>query len=416
MPSGSSEISVVYTRTSIMDRTVFNGLFKDLMTHIHDFAALETHALAQVLDVPENYHGGRGHYIRQLVLEEIERFRPAGESPEIDAIEWRPYLILHKRYAEGVNLQELADYLAISKRQMRRDHSKALQALAGRLWDGVFRQKLDPAPNGATDSPAEGSQTFEVHPEPLSLAEVLQGVVRILRRHLETEGVQLHLETAAVSVLTDRVILRQILISLFNYAIHLQSDNRLRVQVRQQGGQAQVIFHFAVDRQWADLAGDESDDLLGSARFWGTRLNAALEETHPPAGESGNARLTFSMPAASQPVILVVDDQQPTLRMYRRYLSRSNFKVVGVDDPHQVFPLVEQLQPALILLDVMMPQVDGWEILQNLQLNEACRHIPVIVCSAWESADLALSLGAAAFLKKPITQEQLRAAIREVGL
>ena len=398
-----------------MDRTVFNGLFKDLMTHIHDFAALETHALAQVVDVPKSFHSGRGHYIRQLVLDEIERFRPAGETPEIDTIEWRPYLILHKRYAEGVNLQELADYLAISKRQMRRDHSKALQALAGRLWDGVFRQKLEPTLNGEADSPAEGSQTFEIHPEPLDLSAVLRGIIRIIQRHLETEGVQLHLEATEVSVLTDRVILRQILISLFNYAIHLQSDNHLRVQVQQQDGQGRVIFQFAVDRQWADLSRDEAEDLLGSAHFWGTRLNATLDEAFPPAGEAGEACLIFSMPVANQPTILVVDDQQPTLRMYQRYLSRSNFKVVGVDNPRQVFPLVQQLQPSLILLDVMMPQVDGWEILQGLQLHEAYRHIPVIVCSAWESADLALSLGASVFLKKPITQEQLQKAIKEVG-
>jgi len=47
-----------------MDRTVFNGLFKDLMAHIFDFAALETHPLAMALEIPENFKPSRGHYIQ----------------------------------------------------------------------------------------------------------------------------------------------------------------------------------------------------------------------------------------------------------------------------------------------------------------------------------------------------------------
>ena len=159
-----------------MDRTIFNGLFKDLMAHIFDFAALETHPLAAALQIPSDYKLSRGHYLQQLVLDEIEQFRPEGETPSIEALEWRPYLILHQRYTEGVSSQALADYLALSKRQLRRDHSKALQALAGRLWDQVFQQALASPEKGAADSPAEGQQTFTLNLELLNLAEVLRGV------------------------------------------------------------------------------------------------------------------------------------------------------------------------------------------------------------------------------------------------
>jgi len=397
-----------------MERTVFNGLFKDLMAHIYDFAALETHPLAIVLEIPENYQASRGHYIQQLVLDEIENFRPEGDEPSVEAIEWRPYSILHQRYAMGMSSQELADYLAISKRQMRRDHSKALQALTGRLWDRVFRSQFTKSEDGETNEANEGSQTFEIHPELLSLPDVLQGVIRILHRHLESEGVELHETLVDSIVFADRIILRQILISLFNYAMNLQCDNHLFVQTGLQDDLAFVELQVDVDQQWSFWAGD--DDMLDSAKFWARRLNAILDEHHPPENESGTMRLVFSLPAADQTTVLVVDDQQPTLRMYQRYLSRSNFKVVGVNDPTQVFPLIEQLSPDLILLDVMMPQVDGWEILQGLKLDDEFRDIPVIVCSAWESTDLAKSLGAAEFLKKPITQERLLTAIQELQL
>ena len=151
---------------------------------------------------------------------------------------------------------------------------------------------------------------------------------------------------------------------------------------------------------------------LSSVRLWGQRLSADFQEIYPERGQAGNVQLIFKLPVANQPTILVIDDQQPTLRMYQRYLSRSNYKVVGLDNPKQAYPLALQIRPDVILLDVMMPQVDGWEILQALQLDDELNQIPVIICSAWESADLAKSLGAAEFLKKPITQERLLGAIQ----
>ena len=115
-------------------------------------------------------------------------------------------------------------------------------------------------------------------------------------------------------------------------------------------------------------------------------------------------------------MILVVDDQAPTLRMYQRYLSRYPFEVVGVSDPTQVLTLARQLRPQLITLDVMMPHVDGWELLQALQADVFTSQIPVVVCSAWEEPELARSLGAAYFLKKPITQRDLLAVLERLGL
>ena len=54
-----------------------------------------------------------------------------------------------------------------------------------------------------------------------------------------------------------------------------------------------------------------------------------------------------------------------------------------------------------------MPKLDGWEILQSLRLNEKTRHIPIVVCSAWGEPELAESLGADYFLRKPIIQKEL---------
>lgn len=399
-----------------MERSVFNGLFKDLMTHIYDFAMLENHPLTQVIDIPKDLRTSRGNFIQEMILEEIRRFRPVGKEISLDTIEWRPYLILQKRYIEGVSLQDLAAYLAISKRQMRRDHSRALQALAGRLWDRVFREKLEQSSPTNEEGIGEGLPSFESNPEILDIAMVLAGVTNILQRHLEAEEIELELDVSKHLVLGDRIILRQILISLFNYAIHLQCNNHIKVKTSLQEAKVVVEFQVTVDRQWTSLADDENEDLLGTAKLWCARLNASLEDIHPAKDQAGMVRLIFAMPPATQATIMIVDDQQPTIRMYKRYLSRTNHKVIGVSDPNQVFDLAKQLKPDVILLDVMMPQIDGWEILQKLGQDEGTNQIPVIVCSAWETPDLARSLGAADFLKKPITQEGLLSAIQHIAI
>lgn len=401
-----------------MDRKEFNGLFKDLMAHLYDLAALETHTLTRSLEPPADYSGSRGEWVRRLVLDQIEQLKPPGKKMAASAIEWRPYLILHKRYVEGAGLPELASYLAIGERQMRRDNSRALEALAGRLWDQIFRAPAASPTPGAAEDGELNLQAFEAHLEMLNLNDVLQGVVATVQKRVQDEEIDLGLGMAGrpLLVLADRVMLRQILISLFNYALHMQSGNKVHMGAAKVEKQAVVSIGGEVDENWTVWHDLEREDLLKSARYWAGQLHAKVVESHPERGQAGGFELRLSIPLAGEAVILVVDDQKPAINMFQRYLSRTSFKVVGVTDPAQVLPLARQMQPALITLDVMMPRVDGWEILQALQLDVQTRHIPVIVCSAWEEPELAKSLGAAGFLKKPVTQKDLLAALEQIIL
>jgi CheY-like chemotaxis protein len=112
----------------------------------------------------------------------------------------------------------------------------------------------------------------------------------------------------------------------------------------------------------------------------------------------------------------VVDDQKPTQQMFQRFLSHSAYQVVGTTDPREAISLATQLKPSLITLDVMMPKVDGWEILQALKTDIQTKDIPILVCSAWEEPEFAQSLGAAGFLKKPVRQRDLLSALEKLNL
>jgi len=117
------------------------------------------------------------------------------------------------------------------------------------------------------------------------------------------------------------------------------------------------------------------------------------------------------LPPAEQAPVLAIDDNADTLKLYERYLSGSQYRLIGTPDPRQALSLAEQFDPAAILLDVMLPGMDGWELLGRLREHPLTAGVPVIVCTILPQEQLALALGAAAFIRKPVTREALLAVL-----
>ncbi|MGB8213632.1 MAG: response regulator [Anaerolineales bacterium] len=398
-----------------MDRQTFIGLFKDLISRLYDRVAIETHPLVAFFPAPEDASSSRAEAVQKLILDEIEQLRPEGKEILLQSPEWRPYLILQKRYIEGQDPHEIARSLYIGDRQFRRDHSRALQALSLRVWQRYFEPDARLSGGEAADL-FEDQGAFELHAEQLELNEIIQGVLDLIARRLEVENVKLELilSPSPLQVFTDRILLRQVLLSLLNYVLHLRGQSNLTL--RTEAGRAiSICILFDVDEQWAGIQDDESDS-LEFARRLSQKLPARVAETYPAQDKAGPAeiRLVF---AISQPrTVLIVDDQVVAQKMFQRYLSRTNLEVIGVTDPTQGLVMAQKIQPALLILDVMMPHIDGWEVLQNLQLDPETKHIPVVVCSAWGEPELARSLGAVAFLKKPVIQKDLLDVLVSLGL
>jgi CheY-like chemotaxis protein len=92
----------------------------------------------------------------------------------------------------------------------------------------------------------------------------------------------------------------------------------------------------------------------------------------------------------------------------------TRYRVITTRDPRSASILAEKVQPATIFLDVMMPGVDGWQVLSELRQAVATHSIPVVVCTVLPLADLAISLGVNEFLQKPVTQNQFLAAVERL--
>lgn len=127
----------------------------------------------------------------------------------------------------------------------------------------------------------------------------------------------------------------------------------------------------------------------------------------------------FEEPVQASKLVLCVEDDEGVITLFRRYLSKRGYQVVGLTDPARVVDEARRLSPHAITLDVMMPGKNGWQVIQELKNDPVTRHIPVIMCSIIAEKDRGMSLGAADYLIKPVIEEDLLMALdrldRETG-
>ncbi|NEQ25112.1 MAG: PAS domain-containing protein, partial [Microcoleus sp. SIO2G3] len=121
------------------------------------------------------------------------------------------------------------------------------------------------------------------------------------------------------------------------------------------------------------------------------------------------------MNIVKQDVILIVDDNSTNLKMLLSFLKESGFKVLVANDGKSAIEKLQEVSPDLILLDVMMPGIDGFETCHRLKASVATKDIPVIFMTVLsETVDKlkGLSLGAVDYITKPFQQEEVLARVR----
>src|SRR3989441_8068502 len=106
-------------------------------------------------------------------------------------------------------------------------------------------------------------------------------------------------------------------------------------------------------------------------------------------------------PAPHQHCILVIEDDYATRDSMTQALAGEGFLVLGSRDGADALAKLADIQPCLMLLDLMMPGMDGWQFMEELRVHPGFSRIPVVVVSAYGTRDGVRSLGAADYLRKP---------------
>ena len=113
-----------------------------------------------------------------------------------------------------------------------------------------------------------------------------------------------------------------------------------------------------------------------------------------------------------RPLVLVIDDGPADRQLLQDYLDPADYHVVCTANPGAAQEIVRVLQPDLVITDVVMPEVTGWDVLRGLKADEQTAQIPVIVISILDQRKLGFELGAADFLLKPVDRDTLRTQVQ----
>lgn len=113
--------------------------------------------------------------------------------------------------------------------------------------------------------------------------------------------------------------------------------------------------------------------------------------------------------------VLVIDDDPEARQLLMRHLEKEGYIGIEADNARHGIDLAHEQQPDLILLDLMMPDIDGWTTLSVLKESTETRHIPVVLQSMLDEKNLGLDLGAAEFLPKPVDRQRMATVLRHLN-
>jgi CheY-like chemotaxis protein len=305
---------------------------------------------------------------------------------------------------------------------------------------------------------------FQVVSEPVDMETLVEECAATVREYLRGKTVELttQVEPDARLLTSDGLKLRQVLLNLLSNAAKFTETGEIVLEVRRVGNDAQII----VEDTGAGIASDklslifekfrqvdgsmtrkvggtglglaivrELSRLLGgtvsveSEVGRGTKFTVRLKDTFrdeadgepkPPTrpgsgshASSASGATTPPEPAPSAPTgngertVLLVDDDPLIIHLLKGELEREGMTVLTADDGPSALKLADHHRPAMVVLDVHLPTLDGWAVLARLKSNPALAHTAVVFISVEEQRARGLTLGAVDYLVKPFEAEQL---------
>jgi CheY-like chemotaxis protein len=382
---------------------------KDALKYLYDLPHLQRHPLAQVSDPStERPTESPGQRLRRDIIAAIESLSPGSDVP-FHAPRARLYNVLHLHYVEGMTVREVAHELGISMRQLYRDLRRGEESTATVLWSRrPARASQEPDTVQPSSIQAEMAR-LETHPRPTDVRALLQRAQEAVGRMASQYSVVLDIEVASEPAIasTDPVVAQQVLVNMLSHAVQQTQPGSMRVTLTTGEEQVSLTLRYTPKAETADISVFNS-----VAAQLVERLGWQVRQEDEP---EGNRIIALNM-ATFGSTLLVIDDNEGLIELLKRYLTDQACRIVGALGGQEGLRMAQELDPDTIVLDVMMPEMDGWELLQRIRTSPHTADIPVIICSVFDDPELAYSLGASLFLPKPVSRENVLAALRRVGV
>ena len=307
--------------------------------------------------------------------------------------------------------------------------------------------------NDVLDISKVESGRMEVYAEDFDAGRLLQDVAATVRALMEKGGNTLVLEAqpGLGTLHQDMTKLRQMLLNLLSNAAKFTKKGTVTLRATRAArpdGTDEVtlaVFDTGIGMTPEQLAllfqRFQQADASTTRRYGGTGLGLSITRAFATmlggvvdvaSTQGQGTSFTLRLPARWQPPedapvvtddaadgrrpVLVIDDDPAVLELMSRFLHKEGFAVRTALDGETGLKLAASVQPAVILLDILMPQVDGWAVLSRLKADPALAAIPVVVVSFLDERGLGTSLGAADYLTKPIEWSRLKQSLDKLAL
>jgi CheY-like chemotaxis protein len=405
-------------KTTMAGEQRFENELRRVLNRLYDPLALRSSLLVDWFGLSGSPDVAQS--LRRLIHESIEALKPA-PGTLLTSPNYRYYQVLVYRYVQGLTHDEVAAQLALSPRQVRREQALAIDMLASLLRERFgITAGAEPGASAAGAASAQEGEEGLVADEmewlsdamPSRAAQVqpsLQRAISVSKSLARSRKVRVRHELAGDPAAVDiaPTVLDQLILSLLTAAIRATPGGEVKVTLSVRPGRVVVELAATPSRSSGEQELGWDEEAIAISRQLAATSGGSVEMA---AGASGSVA-TVTLPQADKVLVLAIEDNPHTLELWQRYLEGTALKLVGVTEPEKAVAMAIALHPRAMILDVMMPGADGWMLLSQLRHHPQTSSIPVIVCTVLPQQDLALSLGAAGFIRKPATRAGFRAVL-----
>ncbi len=307
--------------------------------------------------------------------------------------------------------------------------------------------------NGVLDLSKIEAGKMELYPETFDIAAVVQEVAATVEPLTQKKAntLAVHCPPDLGTMHADLTKVRQILFNLLSNACKFTENGTVTLEVAREPADG-AGFVFRVRDTGIGMTPEQAAKLFQpftqadastTRKYGGTGLGLAIAQhfaemmggaitlhSEPGKGSTFTVRLPAQVagrpqqPPAEEPAavpagqkgtgtVLVIDDEPAAREWVARFLAEEGFRPITAADGETGLRLARQFHPDVIILDVIMPRMDGWAVLTVLKSEPRLADIPVILLTMIDEQNLGYLLGAADYLTKPVDRERLAAVLRK---
>jgi CheY-like chemotaxis protein len=396
-----------------LSKDQFTRYLRSALHNLYYPDQLRRSPLTEIFGIDQHFNAST--LVQQILVDAIEKLKPGqGELPQSRS--WRIYEVLIYRFIRQFDRELVANQLGISGRQFRREQRTAIEALADILirehslgtkipltQDAEISEETGVSDEGDEPIPRELTWLKDIpNHGPTMLKLVMKEAINLSKPLAERFGVQINysLDEDIPDLDIPELALRHVFLTLLSVAIPQASGNSLHflVTLNEEKSRVEIVLHGPLGETNKPFENGQKSLLIVQ------QLLELFNCAFMIANDSSEYSIRLTFPTIEKIPVLLIDDNPDTILLFQRYASKTRYIVMGVQDPEKAIHLTELNAPKIIFVDLMMPGVDGWEVLSRIRGNLNTSAIPVVVVSILPQESLALTMGANAFLQKPISQ------------